>query len=247
MSVPAAVKTQIQHIGGSFMFSREAKAFAVSTGVGDFLGPYTRGRGGVLGDVDADVVTAAFGFLAPETVRRAWESVALPATDAAAGYLTVVQEFGRRKLGGFEQAARLADLLEAVAVTATVPGVPLFAGWRALPLPADAPARVLQLMHVLRELRGGLHLIAVTAGGLTPVQAVLISGSPFNDGVTQAKLFGWPEPFEEITPEIRGHWEEAEIVTDTLIAPAFAALDDRDGKELTELVHAAHAYLFPPR
>ncbi|MCM6772428.1 hypothetical protein NDR87_00905 [Nocardia sp. CDC159] len=247
MSVPAAVKTQIQHVGGAFMFSREAKAYAASTGVENFLGPYTRGRGGVLGDVDADVVTAAFGFFEPRTVRAAWESVRLPAAAATAAYREVIQQFGRRKLAGFEQAGRLAELLEAVARAADVTGVPLFAGWRAQPLPADAPARALQLMHVLRELRGGHHLLAVTAAGLTPLQAVLIAGSPFNDGPTQARLFGWPEPYEQPTPEIRQRWEHAEQRTDALVAPAFAVLDEREGKELVELVHAAHATVFPPR
>ncbi|MGV9679986.1 SCO6745 family protein [Nocardia sp. NPDC003482] len=242
MSVPAAVKTHIQQLGGAFMFSREAKAYGARTGVDGFIGPYTRGRGGVLGEVDADVVTAAFGFFRPETIRAAWESVAMPAAEAAAAYLGVAQDFGRRKLADFDAAERLAELLETVARAAEVAGLPLFAGWRALPLAADAPGRVLQLTHVLREHRGGSHLLAVRASGISPVQAVLVGGSPLSDGPTQARLYGWPEPFEEIGPEIRARWEAAEELTDRLVAPAFAVLDERDGKELVELVHAAHDF-----
>ncbi|WP_067835896.1 SCO6745 family protein [Nocardia lijiangensis] len=244
MSVAAAVKKQVQELGGGFMFSRETKEFGHSTGIDGFFGPYTRGRGGVLGDVDSDVVTAAFGFFPAHSIRKAWESVPMPAAKAADGYLAACQDFGRRKLADFDQAERLAQLLEVVVAAADPAGLPLFAGWRALPLPADAPARVAQLAHVLRELRGGLHLLAVRASGLTPLQAVLISGSPFNDGPGQARRYGWPEPFEEITPTIQDRWQRAEALTDTLIAPAFAVLDTSAGTELTSLVTAAHATVF---
>ena len=54
MTVAHAVKDQIQQIGGGFMFSREAKEFGRTTGVDGFIGPYMRGRCGVLGEVDAD-------------------------------------------------------------------------------------------------------------------------------------------------------------------------------------------------
>ena len=39
---------------------------------------YAAGRGGVLGEVSADVVTAAFVFFEPGTVRAAWERSAPP-------------------------------------------------------------------------------------------------------------------------------------------------------------------------
>ncbi|WP_431950389.1 SCO6745 family protein [Nocardia lijiangensis] len=244
MSVAAAVKKQVQELGGGFMFSRETKEFGRSTGIDGFFGPYTRGRGGVLGDVDADVVTAAFGFFPAHSIRKAWESVPMPAAKAADGYLAACQDFGRRKLADFDQAERLAQLLEVVVAAADPAGLSLFAGWRALPLPADAPARVTQLAHVLRELRGGLHLLAVRASGLTPLQAVLISGSPFNEGPNQARWYGWPEPFEEITPTIQDRWQRAEALTDSLITPAFAVLDTSAGDELTSLITAAHATVF---
>jgi len=246
VSVPAAVKSEIQTIGGAFMFSREAKAFGATTGVDGFIGPYTRGRGGVLGEVDADVVTAAFGFFEPETVRAAWNSVAMAPAAAAAGYLAACQGFGRRKLAGFDGADRLAELLQVVTDSADVAGVSLFAGWRALPLADDAAGRVLQLIHCLRELRGGLHLIAVRASGLSPFEAVLIGGSPRTDGPTQARLFGWGERVDatEVSAAMRERWDAAEALTDELIAPAFAALDDTAGKELVELLRQAYATVF---
>src|SRR5690606_7454259 len=107
-----AVNPYIQQLGGAFMFSREAKEYAAETGVDAFFAPYTRGRGGVLGDVDASVVTAAFGFFPEESIRTSWESVQMPAAKAAERYARVCHDFGRRKLGGFERAGRLAQLLE---------------------------------------------------------------------------------------------------------------------------------------
>lgn len=244
MSVGATVNAHIQQLGGGFMFSREARDYAAETGVDEFFGPYTRGRGGVLGDVDAEVVTAAFGFFPHHSIRTAWESVPMPAAKAAHRYALACQDFGRRKLGTFAEAARLAELLETVVAAADPAGLALFAGWRAVPLPDDAPGRVMQLAHVLRELRGGIHLMAVRAAGITPLQAVLISGSPLNDGPGQARWYGWPEPFEEITDDIRTAWQRAESVTDDLIAPAFAVLGEEEGTELVRLVAAAHAATF---
>ncbi|WP_306361888.1 hypothetical protein [Nocardia sp. CC227C] len=238
----------IQRIGGGFMFSREAREFAANAGVTDFLGAYTRGRGGVLGDVDADVVSAAFGFFEPGYLRRAWESTAaLPAAEAAEGYLVACQDFGRRKLAGFAESERLAELLEAVVVAADPAGAALFAGWRAMPLAADAPARVLHLTHALRELRGGLHLMAVLASGLTPLQAVLVKGSPLNAGSQQAVWFGWEGPYEEIAPEVAGRWERAEALTNELIDPAFAVLGAERGAELVTLVRACERVVFAGR
>ncbi|MFE3054450.1 hypothetical protein [Nocardia sp. NPDC059239] len=248
MSVASAVKDQIQTIGGGFMFSREARAFADSTGVPGFMPGYTRGRAGVLGDVDADVVTAAFGFFRPEAIREAWEATAsMPAAAAAEGYLTACQNFGRRKLASFEDSGRLAELLQRVVAAANPVGAPLFAGWRALPQAEDAPGLVLQLIHVLRELRGGLHLIGVLGSGLTPLQAVLIAGSPLKPGPDQARNFGWPEPFDEITAELKGRWMQAESITEDLIAPAFAVLDDKEGEELVTLLNACQLAVFGDR
>ncbi|MFE6922280.1 hypothetical protein ACFVAV_14645 [Nocardia sp. NPDC057663] len=235
-----AVKQQVLELGGAFMFSREVRDLGNTVGVPGFHGTYTRGRGGVLGDVDADVVSASFGFFEPEGIRAAWESVPLPAADAAVAYLAACHDFGRRKLAAFDDAERLAHLLRRVVDAASSAGLPLFAGWRAMPLPDDARAAVVQLSHVLRELRGGLHFIAVTANGLTPLQAILIAGSPMSDGPTHARMLGWSEPFEEVTEEMRTRWEAAEALTDELIAPCFEVLDAGERDELATLLTAAH-------
>ncbi|MDX6743466.1 SCO6745 family protein [Actinocorallia sp. A-T 12471] len=244
MTVAGAVQRHIQELGGAFMFSREARDFGRATGVEGFLGPYFRGRCGVLGEVDADVVASAAGFFPVDVVRASWESVPMPAAEAAQGYLAACQGFGRRKLAAFDKPERLAELLLAVVQNADPIGAPLFGGWRALPLDDDPRGRVMHLVHALRELRGGLHFVAVKAAGLTALQAVLIGGSPLNSGPDQARLFGWPEPFEDITDEHRALWREAEAVTDRLAQQAFDGLDKAEGEELAALLAQAHAVAF---
>jgi hypothetical protein len=241
----AAVRAQIVRLGGSFMRSREAKEYNRQTGWPGW-GPYMRGRCGVLGDVDADVVTAAAGFFPAEVVRESWEhGREVPAAETARRYAHACQEHGRRKLSGFADADRLAELLAAVARHADVAGAPLFAGWRAMPLPADGPARAAQLAHVVRELRGGRHLTAVQAAGLTPLEAVLTGGSLLTpDGATQARHFGWPEPYIEVTDELRARRARAEELTNELTAPAFAVLTDAEADELVALLDKACTVAF---
>jgi hypothetical protein len=243
-----ALRETIYGLGGAFMISRETKAFAEETGLSGW-GPYFRGRCGVLGDVDADVVSAAVGFFPPSVVRAAWEAGAgLPAADAARRYARAAQDFGRRKLAGLPSpdAERLAELLEAVAARGPVVAAPLFAGWRAMELPEDARARVIQLAHVLRELRGGLHIAAVLAEGLTPLEAIvvntnsqLIPGGPGN-----AEYFGWPGPYPGPTGDLRARRDAAEALTSRLMAPAVTALPAEERDELVALVARAWEIVF---
>ncbi|MQA85906.1 MAG: hypothetical protein GEV03_15095 [Streptosporangiales bacterium] len=236
----AATKVPVVALGGGFMRSREARDFGARVGL-DGWGPYFRGRCGVLGEADADVVAAAATFFPPGLVRASWDGRgALGAADAARGYAEACQAWGRRRLAGFDPARRLTELLEAVVNRADVAGAPLFAGWRALPLPDDPPARVAQLAHVLRELRGAMHAVAVLAGGLTPLQAILASRPE------DARFFGWPEPYPDVDDEVRRRRARAEELTDELVAPAYAALGDGEAQELVDLLDHAHRTAFPP-
>ncbi|MFI0367872.1 hypothetical protein ACH35V_08325 [Actinomadura sp. 1N219] len=243
--IAAAVAEPIGRLGGAFMRSREAKAFSVETGLTGWT-PYFRGRCGVLGDADADVVAAAAGFFPVEAVRKAWaKGAGLPTATAAARYAAVAQDFGRRKLADFAESARLADLLQRVVDGGPVVAAPLFAGWRAMPLPEDDRARVIQLAHVVRELRGGLHIVAVLASGLSPLEAVLSGHSAIlRDGEPNAEYFGWPRPYPEVTDEIRRRRDDAERLTDDLMAPAFAVLGTAEADELVALVQKAERVVF---
>lgn len=225
----AAAKPAVTRVGGGFMLSREVKGRAEGLGL-DHWSYYFAGRCGVLGPVHHDVVRAAVGFFPAEVVARGWEAAlaVVGPFEAARDYAQACQEWGRRRLADLPEPEKLAALLEKVAAAADPAGVPLFAGWRALPLPDDGPARVAQLLHVLREHRGGLHLMAVLAAGLTPLQA-LMSG-PY--GETNARFFDWPEPHPEPTDASRALHARAED-TD-LAGRAYAVLDSAERAELVE-------------
>ncbi|MEV0620916.1 hypothetical protein AB0I81_46855 [Nonomuraea sp. NPDC050404] len=240
------VKTPIGQLGGGFMVSREAKALCAEYG----LGPrelYFKGRCGVLGECEADVVTAVAVFFPHAHVEESWNGARkLSAERAVEVYAKACHEWGRRKLGDYDGCARIAELLQPVVERASPAGAPLFAGWRAVPLPDDPPARAVQLMHVVRELRGGLHANAVLAAGLHPLEATLASrhsGTPFGDseGVAIARFFTWPEPYTEPGPDVIARRAAVEETTDDLMAPVFSVLTDSESDELIELLRFGHA------
>jgi len=72
---------------------------------------------------------------------------------------------------------------------------------------------------VLRELRGGAHIIAVNACGITPLQAVLTSPAPPpRSGPVWAEHLGWRGPFSDAAAA-REPRAEAERLTSKIIAP----------------------------
>jgi hypothetical protein len=145
------------------------------------------------------------------------EGVAVGGAAAAAARMAEAHAlWGRKHL------ADVKGLESIVAVTETVvdglegSALPLFVGWRSAPRADDAPGRAAQLMQILREWRGGVHLVATTAVGLTPMEAILT-----NEGEGQAKFFGWSEPFPSCE-SIKHKHDDAEAMTDELSAAALA-------------------------
>jgi hypothetical protein len=235
--VAAAVKDQDTALGGGWMLSQQARPVGKELGTGSW-GLYMIGRAGVLGDVDPAVVVAALGFFPEERVRYGWER-ARAAVDLQVGherYIGVMRQWARDHVRGADGLDRLGELLERVVAAAPSAGLPIFAGWAALPLPDDPAERVVQLSMALREHRGGCHLIAVTAHGLTPLEAVLAGGGPGN-----AEFFGWPEPYPDVTDK-KALRDDAEILTDRLAARAWRALDEAESAECVGLVRSAAAH-----
>ena len=222
-------------VGGRFMLDPATTERGEKFGL-DFGGFYGLGRGGVLGAVDADVVSSIFVFFNPDMVRGIWESARAkraPA-DAAAAYAEACAAWGRDHLGGATGLDELAPLLDRVVAAASPIGAPLFAGWRAMPLPDDAAGRVMQQLHVLREFRGGLHGVAVLAAGLSPLDALIANNS------AMAPMFGWPEPYPDPEP-FRPAYAEAEATTTRLVAPAFDVLDAEERDRLVALLDGVAA------
>jgi hypothetical protein len=231
----AAIGRYISAPDGGFMISSQAKAFSKDNGLRG-REAYVLGRGSVLGDVDADVVTATFGFWPADVIRAAWDGARKVMSPAAAQplYVEVCRVWGRARYADFAGAGRLADLLAPVVDGIDVEGLPLLAGWRAVDLPQDDCGRLAQQLQVLREHRGGVHLIAVIASGLRPHQAVLAGPG----GTDNALFFGFEEPFEDIS-HLRGTRHAAEDLTNKLAAPAYDALGHDERSETLQLLHAA--------
>jgi hypothetical protein len=191
---------------------------------------YVVGRGGALGEVDADVVTAAFVFFNPAAVRESWErgrQVMTPA-DAAAEFTQVSADWARSHVPADFDAARLAELAGKVIAGASPAGAPLFAGFRALPEPTEPMALAIHRMNALRELRGARHEAAVLVSGIEPLDAVMVK-TPYMAGI-----FGWPEPHPDPTPA-KDAWEAAEARTNAMMAAVLAVLDEAELDEFVEL------------
>lgn len=226
----------VGRLGAAWMFDAQTAQRGTDLGLSGWSW-YHCGRGGVLGDVDASVLVAAFGFFPPALQTKAWErgKAVLPPAEAAQHYAEACADWGRRALA-VDGADRLADLCTKVADAAPIAGMPLFAGWRALAASLavpDGPGRLALAIHVLREHRGSAHLVAVVAGGVDPLQAV-VSG---RYGTKNAEFFGWPQPWPD-PDAAREAMAEAETLTDALVRPAFAALSDDARAELTDGVRA---------
>lgn len=220
------------------MLHQDTMTRAAENGYENPFAFYFAGRGGVLGDVDAEVVYSAFGWFSPSVVRPMWEAgVAVHgAREAAVRYFAACADWGRQHLAGVDGIERFANLAERVVSTAETSGRSLFAGWKVEPRAADAPGRAMQLVHVMREWRGSTHLVATTAVGLCPLEAILA-----RDGEGQAKFFGWPEPLPAVTEDMKRRRQEAESITDQLCAPAFEVLSGAERADFVELVGALAA------
>ena len=183
----SATGLDIAKIGSTWMMSPETAALGEASGLPG-RSFWACGRGGVLGDVDADVVSAAFGFVEPTLLRGllAGRALNVSPAQAAAYFAEACCAWGSGHLGKVDDAKlnRLADLARKVAA-ASSPGVgALFAGWRAVPEPTTQPGgRAALALHVLREHRGGAHLSAVQAAGLTPLQSMKRGNWTFRQSV----------------------------------------------------------------
>lgn len=241
-----AIAAPVGAVGGAFMLHPEVLGPGKEAGYGGFA-YYVVGRGGVLGDVDAKVVSSAFGFFAPGLIAKLWnDGVKVEGARAGADrYAAACADFGRRRLSGFSGSARLAELVDRITSAADNSALALFAGWQAQPLPDDADGRCYQLLHVLRELRGSAHIVAVVASGLTPLEAVIANpanSSPENGSAAQAERFGWSGPFPDAA-SLADQFARAESLTDEIMGRFISVLSNDEQAELVRLVTEAHTLI----
>ena len=193
-------------------------------------------RAGALGDVRPETVAATIGFIAPDAVADAWEAAtkATEPLEVATWHLHELCRWGVEQLGGFPRLDRLVDLSKRVVAAVDGAALPLFAAWRAMPVADAAPgAQAAFLLHLLHEHRLGVHLVAVRASGLTPLQAII--GGP--EGETGAVAFGWQPPYPPAGPIVRRlMW--AESIADALAGQAYAQLELPERAEFAGLLES---------
>ena len=219
-------------IGGAYMMHPETGQHGESVGLG-FLEFYALGRGGVLGDVDAKQVVDAFFFFNPTLVTNTWNTAKekMAPRTASGHYADACAQWGRKRLGDIAGLDEFCKLAERV-VESNVASGALFEGWKQMPLPDDAEGRTILLLNVLREMRGGAHIEAVKQVGLEP-RVALATNSP-----QMYQLFGWTDEMPQAQPDEAAR---AEALTDELVAPAFATLDESERELFARVVEAVSA------
>ncbi len=194
----------------------------------------------MLGDVEARVVTSAFGFYKPQLVEAMWNTARtkISPRDAGRAYLECCREWGRARLSHLGELDAFCKAAEAVNAAADPVGLSLYAGVSAEPLGEDLPGRAMQLTTVLRELRGSAHLLAVLACGVSPVVAHYVRRPDFFG------IFGWSDAdVPVVTVEDHAALDAADELTDRLVLPAFAVLDDAGSDALLAGLEAMEAAL----
>jgi hypothetical protein len=224
LAVIRSTSGPIHDIGTAIYMSRDVFSWAAEWGWSNAFAFYFAGRGGMLGDVGPEVVCSAFGWFAPTAVTTLYEEgVEIAGAAVAAQRMAEAHaRWGRTYLGDVKDLSDIVDVTETLVDGLEGSGLPLFAGWRAAARAEDDAGRAAQLMQILREWRGGVHLVATTAVGLSPLEAILT-----NEGAGQAKFFGWSEPFPDCE-SIRPKHDQAEAMTDQLSVASFSRALGRD-------------------
>jgi hypothetical protein len=223
----------VQVLGGAWYFHPDTLAAGRQIGLDGFRF-YFLGRGGVMGDVEAEVVRCAFGYFHPAVVDRMWRSgtARVPASVAARAHLECAHALGRAHLGAVDGLDAFCAAAEAIVAAADPAALALFAGYAAQPLPDDLPARTMQLLPTLRELRGSVHLVAVVASGLQPHQAHFLRRP------TVYATFGWGEAPPDVGDEHRRRLDRADALTDELLTPWYAAVRPEQAEAMVTALRA---------
>ena len=218
----------IQQYTRQWMLDPGTDAYGVDLGFETGAQFWVVGRAGVMGACPAEIAAAAIAFEPDSVVRRAWEALPAGLTHRAVAhhYLTRPVTWAERALADVDEATL--DLVndlggQVVAAAPASLGV-LFAGWRLLPRPSSLPGRVGMIIHLLRELRGAAHICAISACGLTPLDAILAAPHPPpRTGPAYAEGMGWVGPFRN-PDEIRDARLRAERLTTTILVPFYEVL-----------------------
>ena len=145
----------------------------------------------------------------------------VPPREAGRAFVECAAAHGRARLSDLDGMAEFCAAADAVIAAADPVGLALYSGAAAQPMADDPPARAMQLVALLREYRGGVHLVAIRASGLDALTAHCVKRPQ------DLAMFGWSDDDAvEITDADREAWNAAEALTDQLVLPAYSALDE---------------------
>jgi hypothetical protein len=255
-------------------FAPEAEERLTGLGLEPDRMTYFAGRAAPMGAVGAGVVTATFYNFSPELVARcipaAW-ALASPAAVIEARFAAADAAL-RRLLGedviASAQLATFAALIKEASEGCAPEGRPLYAAHADLDWPAEPHLVMWHAASLLREHRGDGHIAALTAAGLSGIEALVThtaTGKGFRPefarssrgwsqrdwdsavhGLAERGLMDGDGTLMAAGQELRAHVERE---TDRLAAPPWQHLGDERteqvtaiGRELTGIALAAGAY-----
>ena len=229
--VASTIAPLIGSLGAKYMLDPETMAHGAEAGYPNGFAYYVAGRGGVLGDVDSDVVYSAFMFFERTLIDKLWKAgVAVEGARAASKrYMQSCDVWGKKHLANIDNLDLFISPAEKLISQVDSSGLSLFAGLRAEPLPSELPARAYRLITLLRELRGCLHIAACVTHGLSGLEASLVSSG---EGLT--KLHGWAPPYPDVSHQVAAR-DAAEKATNDAMARLIAMhLTDAEMNQLAE-------------
>ena len=208
---------------------------------------YFTSRGSLLGQVQGEVVAAAFGVFRPDivvpSVARGWTITDAPTIREArdAGALAHLERILGPSPDGLTEAS---ELLARASDGVRIEGRPLTAGLTALDIPDHPFGTVFRCGDILREYRGDSHIAAWVTAGLTAIEIGLLTelywGVPLR---SYSRTRGWSdEQYDVAEAELRSRGlidgdggftalgrelrERVEVDTDRQMEPVLAALGD---------------------
>ena len=233
----ASISPKVQNIGALHYFHPAAKQAAESLGIDGFRF-YFLGRAGVLGDVEAEVVQASFGYFEPGLLAKMWTTGKERANfaDTAAAQLNVAYQIGAEQLGDVDGLAEAADAMGQMAAAVDPAGLPLFAGFMTKEVPEDPAAAFMHQSIIHRELRGSVHLAGSAALGL-PSRVAHQLKRP-ND----QESFGYASAME-VTDAQRATHSQLEAMTNAAMLNHAEAISSEQRAQVADTVDATAAVL----
>ena len=132
LAVVQSTSVSIHDIGTAAYMSPDVASWAAEWGWSNPFAFYFAGRGGMLGEVGAEVVTSALGWFEPNAVRAMYsEGIGVAgATGAAARMAEAHEKWGEKHYGDVGGLEEIVAVTEELVDGLEESALPLFVGWR---------------------------------------------------------------------------------------------------------------------